>query len=86
MLSYTISCIPTHATRYPRRYAEMQHNLGLIYKQRVIGAKRENLNKSIACFKRTLEVYAPEVFPQDRAMNQYNLGNVLMMAHFARDR
>ena len=62
----------------------MQHNLGLIYKQWVIGAQQENLNELIACFKRTLEVYAPEVFPQDRAMNQYNLGNVLMMAHFAR--
>jgi tetratricopeptide (TPR) repeat protein/CHAT domain-containing protein len=67
--------------RYPRHYADLQHHLALLYKFRKEGDPADNLNKSIACFKRSLEVYAVEDYPEDHAMNRYNLGDVLMAAY-----
>jgi tetratricopeptide (TPR) repeat protein len=70
--------------RFPRRYAEIQHNLGLLYKQRVTSDERDNLQQAIDHFQRAIDVFPPDIYPENRAMNLYNLGNVLMMVHINR--
>ena len=67
--------------RYPYRYADIHHSLGIIFKHRVLGDRQHNLEEAVACFKRTLEIYTPDDFPEEHAMNQYNLGNTLAVLH-----
>lgn len=70
--------------RFPRRYAEVQHNLGILYKQRVTGDEQENWQQAIDYFQRAIDVFPPDILPENRAMNLYNLGNVLMLVHMNR--
>jgi tetratricopeptide (TPR) repeat protein/CHAT domain-containing protein len=70
--------------RYPRRYAEIQQMLGLIYKQRQSGDRQQNLEEAIACYERALAINTAEDFPRDHAMNQYNLGTILVLASSGR--
>jgi tetratricopeptide (TPR) repeat protein len=59
----------------PRRYAEIQNNLGIVY----IYLSRyenpvENLQKSIAAFEQALHFRAPDAAPLEYAETQNNLG------------
>jgi CHAT domain-containing protein/tetratricopeptide (TPR) repeat protein len=63
----------TH-TRYPRQYAETQHNLGNAYQQRIEGERRSNLEAAITCYREALRVLTIEAFPKQCAETQHNLG------------
>jgi hypothetical protein len=54
-----------------------QNNLGTTYGDRISGNKAQNLEEAIACYKRALEVFTKEAFPEKWAGTQNNLGNTL---------
>jgi hypothetical protein len=51
----------------------LQHNLGLAYFQRNQGDRQDNLEKSIECFNRSLEIYTQQEFPAKWQINQDDL-------------
>jgi CHAT domain-containing protein len=59
---------------FPQQWAMTQNNLGLAYRDRILGEKAENVEKAIAAYSAALEVYTRSAFPQDWAMTQNNLG------------
>ncbi len=70
-----------HALRiYTREYvpatywAMLQHNLGLAYQNRVKGDRKENLEKSIECFNKSLEIFTQDEFPEKWKINQDDWG------------
>jgi hypothetical protein len=74
-----IDCF-NHALKiYPREYvpatywAMLQHNLGLAYFNRNQGDRRENLERSIECFNKSLEVFTQYEFPEKWGINQEDL-------------
>jgi uncharacterized NAD(P)/FAD-binding protein YdhS len=74
-----IDCF-NHALRiYPREYvpatywAMLQHNLGLAYFNRNQGDRRENLERSIECFNKSLEIFTQDEFPDKWKINQDDL-------------
>lgn len=67
--------------RYPYRYADIHHSLGIIFKHRMLGETQHNLEEAATCFRCTLEIYTLEDFPEEHAMNQNNLGHTLAMLH-----
>jgi hypothetical protein len=74
-----IDCF-NHALRiYTRGYvpatywAMLQHNLGLAYFNGNQGDRRENLKKSIVCFKKSLEIYTQNEFPEKWKINRDDL-------------
>jgi CHAT domain-containing protein len=52
-----------------------QNNLGNAYWERIRGERADNLERAIASYNASLEVYTREAFPYDWAMTQNNLGN-----------
>jgi uncharacterized protein YjbI with pentapeptide repeats len=74
-----IDCF-NHALRiYTREYvpatywAMLQRNLGLAYFNRIKGNRRENLESSIKCFKKSLEIFTQNEFPEKWKINQDDL-------------
>jgi hypothetical protein len=74
-----IDCF-NHALRiYTREYvpatywAMLQHNLGLAYFNRNQGDRRENLKRSIECFKKSIEIYTQNEFPEKWKINRDDL-------------
>ena len=74
-----IDCF-NHALRiYTREYvpatywAMLQHNLGLAYFNRNQGDRRENLKRSIKCFKKSIEIYTQNEFPEKWKINRDDL-------------
>ncbi len=51
-----------------------QNNLGNAYRSRIRGERADNLEKAIAAYNLSLEVYTRDAFPEDWAMTQNNLG------------
>jgi hypothetical protein len=75
-----IDCF-NHALRiYTRAYvpatywAMLQRNLGLAYQNRSQGDRRENLERSIECFNKSLEIFTQDEFPEKWKINQDDLG------------
>ena len=71
-----IDCF-NHALRiYTREYvpatywAMLQHNLGLAYQNRIQGDRGENLKRSIECFRKSIEIYNQNEFPDKWKTNQ----------------
>ena len=58
----------------PRKAAEIQHNLGLAYRELPAGDRQENLRRAIACYEAAVQVHTREAFPVEWAMTQNNLG------------
>jgi uncharacterized protein YjbI with pentapeptide repeats len=54
---------------FPKYWAMLQRNLGLAYYNRIDGDRRENLERSIVCFKSSLKIHTPEEF-----LDQYEIG------------
>ncbi|MGB5772363.1 MAG: CHAT domain-containing tetratricopeptide repeat protein, partial [Crocosphaera sp.] len=52
-----------------------QNNLGNAYSDRIRGERADNLEKAIAAYNLSLEVYTREAFPEAWARTQNNLGN-----------
>jgi uncharacterized protein YjbI with pentapeptide repeats len=74
-----IDCF-NHALRiYTKEYvpatywAMLQHNLGLAYFNRNQGDRRENLERSIECFKKSLEIFTQNEFPDKWKINHEDL-------------
>jgi uncharacterized protein YjbI with pentapeptide repeats len=74
-----IDCF-NHALRiYTREYvpatywAMLQRNLGLAYFNRIKGNRRENLEISIECFNKSLEIFTQNEFPEKWKINQDDL-------------
>jgi CHAT domain-containing protein len=62
---------------FPEAWAEVQHNLGTVYRSRsVIEERSQNLERAIHHYKKALQIRTYETFPQDWADTQNNLGNV----------
>jgi uncharacterized protein YjbI with pentapeptide repeats len=59
--------------KLPEYWAMLQHNLGLAYFDRINGKRWENLQKSIACFNKSLEVFDRDKYPQKWQINQEDL-------------
>src|SRR5579862_8849163 len=57
-----------------REAAHDHYAQGLYYKDKTDGDRRENLEKAMACFKASLEIYAPSTFPENWAQVQHYLG------------
>jgi tetratricopeptide (TPR) repeat protein len=54
-------------------WAMLQHNLGLAYFNRKQGDRKENLERSIKCFNKSLEIFTQDKFPEKWKMNQQGL-------------
>jgi Tetratricopeptide repeat len=74
-----IDCF-NHALKiYTREYvpatywAMLQHNLGLAYFNRNQGDHKENLERSIECLNKSLEIYTQKEFPDKWKINQDDL-------------
>jgi hypothetical protein len=74
-----IDCF-NHALRiYTREYvpatywAMLQRNLGLAYKNRIRGNRRENLGRAIGCFNESKKVFTKEKFSDKWKINQEDL-------------
>ena len=63
------------ADAFPYEWATTQNNLGLSYSNRIRGKKTDNLEAAIACYRKSLKVYAADAFPYEWASIQTNLGN-----------
>jgi uncharacterized protein YjbI with pentapeptide repeats len=59
--------------RIPEYWAMLQHNLGLAYYHRDRGERWRNLQESIACFNRSLEVFTQAEFPKKWQINREDL-------------
>ncbi len=55
-------------------WAHTQYLLGVIYEDRIQGAKADNLEQALVHFKQALQVYTLEASPQEWANTQYWLG------------
>jgi tetratricopeptide (TPR) repeat protein len=64
---YTIDYVPT------TYWAMLQHNLGLAYQNRSRGDRRENLERSIECFDKSLEIFTQDKFPEKWKISQDDL-------------
>jgi CHAT domain-containing protein len=58
---------------FPKKWAEIQHYLGIAYKNRIRGDKANNLERAISCCENALQVYTFETFPQEWALVQNTL-------------
>jgi Tetratricopeptide repeat len=67
LLIYTREYIPA------TYWAMLQHNLGLAYFNRNKGDRKENLERSIECFKQSLEIFIQDEFPEKYKINQDDL-------------
>ena len=59
----------------PQSIAPELNNFGNFLGEFPLGDMAQNLEEAIACFRRALEVYTKEAFPEKWAMTQNNLGN-----------
>ncbi len=59
---------------YPPFWASIQNNLGLVYQNRIIGDRSNNIEESIRCCERALKVRTRDRFPKEWAETQTNLG------------
>ncbi|BAY91965.1 MULTISPECIES: CHAT domain-containing protein [unclassified Tolypothrix] len=50
--------------RFPERWADIQHNLGGAYANRIQGNHQENIALAIHCWQQELEIYTPNRFPR----------------------
>ena len=57
------------------------NSLGILYGRRIRGARADNLERAIALYRETLEVYTPERYPRDRAGTLNNLATALRARH-----
>jgi tetratricopeptide (TPR) repeat protein len=62
-------------TEFPQDWANIKTNLSEAYRNRILGEKAENMEKSIRFGLAALEVYSYEYFPHDWGTTQINLGN-----------
>ncbi|NEO94309.1 MAG: tetratricopeptide repeat protein [Moorea sp. SIO3G5] len=69
----TVLQLPTRET-LSQEWARTLHDLGGVYRNRIVGDKAENLEKALACYKQALTVRTFEAFPIDWAITQNNLG------------
>jgi uncharacterized protein YjbI with pentapeptide repeats len=76
-----IDCF-NHALRiYTREYipatywAMLQRNLGLAYQNRRQGDRKENLERSIECFNKSLAIFTQNDFPDKWKINYHDLDN-----------
>jgi hypothetical protein len=74
-----IDCFNHALSIYTREYvpatywAMLQHNLGLAYRNRIRGNRRENLGRAIGCLNESTKVYTKEKFPEKWKINQEDL-------------
>jgi uncharacterized protein YjbI with pentapeptide repeats len=74
-----IDCFNHALGIYTREYvpatywAMLQRNLGLAYFNRIKGNRRKNLERSIECFDRSLEIFTQNEFPEKWKINQDDL-------------
>jgi len=61
-------------SKYPQRWAVLQHALGIRYSDRQIGNRADNLELSINHLEQALTVRTKEKYPYDRANTLKNLG------------
>jgi uncharacterized protein YjbI with pentapeptide repeats len=59
--------------KFPKHWAMLQHNLGLAYFDRSKGERLENLQNSVQCFNKSLEVFTENEFPGKWGINQEDL-------------
>ncbi|MCY7367101.1 MAG: hypothetical protein LH474_03005, partial [Chamaesiphon sp.] len=78
-----IDCF-NHALKiYTREYvpatywAMLQHNLGLAYQNRIQGDRKDNLERSIKCFQKSIEIYTQNEFLENWKINQADLRDSL---------
>lgn len=62
---------------FPKQWAFTQYNLGIAYRDRILGEKIDNIEKAITACTAALTVYTWEAFPQEWA----NTKNVLALAY-----
>jgi hypothetical protein len=70
-LYYALEIYPR--ARIPEYWAMLQHNLGLAYYHRTQGERWRNLQESIDCFNRSIEVFTQDKFPQKYQINREDL-------------
>ena len=59
---------------FPARWAEAQHNLGVVYSRRIRGDRADNLERAIEYFRGALEVRTREALPAYWSQTQDLLG------------
>ncbi|MEH2318358.1 CHAT domain-containing protein [Nostoc sp.] len=71
---YKIALTIYTRTLFPKKWAILQNNLGIAYRNRIKGDKAENLETAIAAYSNALQVYNRTDFSQAWADTQNNLG------------
>jgi tetratricopeptide (TPR) repeat protein len=67
---------------FPENWAMTVNNLGIVYSERTLGKKAENLEHAIDYYRQALQVYTRDAFPQQWAITQNNLGNAYQVRLF----
>jgi CHAT domain-containing protein/tetratricopeptide (TPR) repeat protein len=70
--------LPSLRDKDPVLRAQIQRNLGRLFRHRVLGDRSENLESAIAAFEPALEIYTREAFPLDWGRTLANLANVYL--------
>ena len=60
---------------FPEKWAMVQSNLAICYKNRIRGDRAEDLEQAISAYESILQVYTRSAFPQEWAMVQNNLAS-----------
>src|SRR6266700_4003405 len=66
-------------TSHPYLYASVQVTLGHIYRERTVGAQRDDLERAIACYHEALRVYTLSDLPYEYAQAQDGLGQTYQL-------
>ncbi|NEP36340.1 MULTISPECIES: tetratricopeptide repeat protein [unclassified Moorena] len=69
----TILTVFTNQSK-PENLANLHHNLGIAYINRINGDKADNLELAIEAYQLALSVWTKPDFPENWAITQYNLG------------
>ncbi|MBD3559271.1 hypothetical protein H6S82_10405, partial [Planktothrix sp. FACHB-1355] len=58
---------------YPKKWALLQYDMGVVYTKRSIGDKAENLERAIAYYQNALQIFTHDDFPELWEVIQQNL-------------
>ena len=65
--------------QYPYQYASLQVTLGNVYRDRAVGAQRDNLDLSVSSYLAALLVYTLDEYPYEYAQAQDGLGQTYQL-------
>ena len=56
----------------------MQNNLGLVYRERILGNRSENIEKAISALDASLKYFNRDNSPEDWARSKHNMADIYL--------